>query len=238
MNIKNLSLLMACAFAVPAYATEEVSVVNQTEEVRDYAKEDAANTKVALAEAGIFYGAAIGAVAGVANGSMLIGGAICAMPIAAYCGLRYKYKKMFDEKAYERVCDTDNGKLMMFTLGPIAIPVCYGALGYLALYVSSLFGSAVGGIAGTCLGKLSVAAGITNEAATMAALAAAVAVPTVFETKTELEKQKLEHEKAGLNCALSLPEKCAYFFPKYCKNIACAFGLLTAIAYTQAQYPS
>ncbi len=236
MNIKNLSLLMACAFAMPVCAAEEVSVVSQTEEQRDYAKEDAANTKVALAEAGMFYGAAIGAVAGVANGSMLMGGAICAMPIAAYCGLRYKYKKMFDEKAYERVCDTDNGKLMMFTLGPIAIPVCYGTLGYLALYLSSMAGWTVGGAAGTIIGKLSAAVGITNEVATVTALGAAIAVPTVFETKAELEKQKLEYEKAGINCTLSLPEKFCYFFPKYCRNIAYVSASLAALAYMQAQY--
>lgn len=237
MNIKNLSLLLAFACAVPIYSADETLSVDQTQEAsRDRIKEDAANTKLACTTSGMLLSAAIGVAAGVATKSALVGGIIggpmFAVPATAYLYLCNKYKKEFDEEAYKRVCDTED-KTFFFTMSTLTAPMAV-MLAYGTLYASGFIGYGVGGIIGSAIGKAATVIGATKDTATITAIGLVSAVPAILEAKTEIEKQNLEYKQNGSNYALSSLEKIGYLLPKYCKNIGYAFALLGAASFAYA----
>lgn len=240
MNIRGLSFLMAFTCAIPIGATEKPNVVESAQEettTRDYKKEYAANTKLALASSGMTIGAAWGVAVGIATQSALIGcalgGPLFVVPAAAYYYLCNKYKNMFDEKAYKRVCDTED-KTFFYTMSIMAAPIgviLYGGLAYIAVCGSGAFGYGGGAILGTVLGNIATAVGITKDTATIATIGLIPVLPTILETKDELEKQKLHDTILGTHHTLSTPEKIGHFAFKYCKNLAYASALLGAASF-------
>lgn len=186
MNIKNLSLLMVCAFAVPVYATEEVSVANPTEEQRDYAKEDAANSKLALAEMGVLFGGgAIGSLVGIITKSALCGGIVgtlgCTISVVAYYNLRDKYKEMFNEAAYADICRTEN-KVFDYSMTVLTAPVI--------ILLTHAVGLTAGYVLGGVIGKAGVFLGVNAELAKYMSVVASAIIPFCVEAKPSSIKEE------------------------------------------------
>lgn len=178
--LKAMAAIVLAASIVPVYASEEATSALTEQEITDRQKEDAANTKLALASAGTILGAVGGLMTGVATGSALTGGAMFAVPAATYCGLRYAYKKSFDAAAYKRICDTED-KEFLYTMMPfgILITLTAGAAACAGLVTIPAV------VVGTPVSAMAAKLGIAKEGAAFIGAGIMAAIQAVFKTRAD-----------------------------------------------------
>jgi hypothetical protein len=238
MNFKNLSILLAFACVVPAYADETAEAQVTQEEKPNYALEDMCNTKMAFAKIAMVGGAlagiatGLGGTAGVTAGSIAKGCAVFALSSSMYAYLSNKYKNMFDEKTYERICDTED-KTFFYTMSALTAPLAVILVGSLP-FISGYLGCGIGGIIGMGVGKIAAIAGIAKETAGVGALGVVSLAAAILETReTEFKKQQ-DCEIQGVKYSTTLYDKVCSTFGYFCKN--CAYAGIIATAGTYAYH--
>jgi hypothetical protein len=235
MNIKNLSFLLAFACAVPVYADETAETQVTQEEKRNYAVEDACNSKMALAKMGMVAGAlggiatGIGGTAGATVSSVATGCALFALPVGVYAYLSNKYKNMFDKETYKRICDTED-KTFLYTMSALTAPLAVILVGSLP-FISGYLGCGIGGIIGMGVGKIAAIAGIAKETAGVGALGVVSLATAILETREAEFKKQQDCEVQGVKYSTTLGERAYSVFGNFCKNCAYAGLIATAGAY-------